>query len=225
MTSVERQTRFRIGGMDCAACAAKIETAARRIPGVQDVSVSVAAGTMVVRHGEKTDLAALQRAIHGLGYEITPVDADRPAGKPRHDHKHDALEGTHGHDHAPSSGPWWKSSKGLLTIASAVGLAIAYGVAHVIPSLGTWPFIVAMSIGLAPIAQRAFMAALAGSPFSIEMLMSVAAAGAVIIGATEEAATVVLLLSRRRVARGCCCGKGARQHSRAREASAKNCAG
>jgi Cd2+/Zn2+-exporting ATPase len=37
------------------------------------------------------------------------------------------------------------------------------------------------------------MAALAGTPFSIEMLMTIAAVGAVIINAGEEAATVVFL--------------------------------
>ena len=50
-----------------------------------------------------------------------------------------------------------------------------------------------MLVGLVPIARRAVMAALSGTPFSIEMLMTIAAVGACFIGATEEAATVVLL--------------------------------
>jgi Cd2+/Zn2+-exporting ATPase len=44
-----------------------------------------------------------------------------------------------------------------------------------------------------PIARRAWTAARAGTPFSIETLMTVAAIGAVAIGAAEEAASVVLL--------------------------------
>ena len=48
-------------------------------------------------------------------------------------------------------------------------------------------------VGLAPIAWRALAAARLGSPFTIEMLMTIAAVGATIIGATEEAAAVVFL--------------------------------
>ena len=44
-----------------------------------------------------------------------------------------------------------------------------------------------------PVAWRAITAARYGTPFSIEMLMTIAAVGAVIIGAQEEAAAVVFL--------------------------------
>jgi Cd2+/Zn2+-exporting ATPase len=50
-----------------------------------------------------------------------------------------------------------------------------------------------MMVGLVPIASRAWAAARAGTPFSIETLMTVAAIGAVFIDATEEAAAVVFL--------------------------------
>jgi Cd2+/Zn2+-exporting ATPase len=56
-----------------------------------------------------------------------------------------------------------------------------------------WVFIVAMIVGLPPIARRAYVGAISGTPFSIETLMSVAAVGAVFISAAEEAAIVVLL--------------------------------
>ncbi len=36
--------------MDCASCAAKIDTAVRRLSGVTDVSVSVTNGAMTVNH-------------------------------------------------------------------------------------------------------------------------------------------------------------------------------
>lgn len=44
-----RESRYRLEGMDCASCGSKIDTAVRRMSGVEDVSVSVAAGTMSVK--------------------------------------------------------------------------------------------------------------------------------------------------------------------------------
>jgi Cd2+/Zn2+-exporting ATPase len=39
LTSAAIQTRYRVEGMDCASCASKIDTAVRRMPGVEDVNV------------------------------------------------------------------------------------------------------------------------------------------------------------------------------------------
>jgi Cd2+/Zn2+-exporting ATPase len=80
-----------------------------------------------------------------------------------------------------------------LVIASGTALAVAFAIGKAIPSIEQGAFLLAMTVGLIPIARRAFSAAIAGTPFSIEMLMSIAAVGAVVIGATEEAATVVFL--------------------------------
>lgn len=90
-------------------------------------------------------------------------------------------------------GPWWKSPKGRLTILSGAALLIAYALGHVLPAYQRLIFDIAMLVGLVPVARRAVMAAFAGIPFSIEMLMTIAAVGAVIIGASEEGAMVVFL--------------------------------
>ena len=58
-----------------------------------------------------------------------------------------------------------------------------------------WAFVLATLIGLAPVARRAFAMARAGMPFTIEMLMTIAAGGALVIGAAEEAALVVFLFA------------------------------
>lgn len=197
------QAKYRVGGIDCASCAAKIDTAVRRVPGVEDVSVSVTAGTMTVRHDGSSDLGTIEKRVTGLGYSVVPMAAGGKAAeaspeKAGHDHaghSHDEAEipGLHGHDHAPSTGPWWKSSKGRLTILSGAAFVIAYAAGHLIPAIAPYAFMVAMLIGLVPIARRAVMAALAGTPFSIEMLMTIAAVGAVAINAAEEAAAVVFL--------------------------------
>ncbi|NLR97898.1 cadmium-translocating P-type ATPase [Rhizobium sp. P38BS-XIX] len=244
MTSTTQQSRYRVEGMDCASCASKIDTAVRRLPGVEDVSVSVTAGTMTVKHQEDETLApAITKRVTGLGYKVTALSrasasvtkadvgdhacgcghdhdhdhdhhhshdheehdhAHHDHGKGAHQHEHaghdhgatkdePAIAGLHGHDHGPTNGPWWKSSKGRLTIASGAALAVAWAIGKMVPELDIWIFSAAMLVGLIPIARRAFMAAMVGTPFSIEMLMTIAAAGAVIIGASEEAATVVFL--------------------------------
>ncbi len=61
------QTRFRIDGMDCAGCATKIDSAVRRMPGVTEVTVSVAAETMTVRHQGTIDLDASKTKVTALG--------------------------------------------------------------------------------------------------------------------------------------------------------------
>ena len=117
------------------------------------------------------------------------------------------VEGLHGHDHGPSDGPWWRSKKGRLTIFAGLALVAAYAVGLVFPEVETYAFIVAMLVGLLPIARRAVMAALAGTPFSIEMLMTIAAVGALIINATEEAAAVVFLFLVGELLEGVAAGK------------------
>ena len=221
MTEAATQTRFRIEGMDCAGCATKIDTAVRRLPGVEDVTVSATAGTMAVRHTAESDLDALQKKVTGLGYGIAPfTPAAKPAGTAAHDRSH-SHDDDHDHNHSdersanqctamrmrPTTGPWWKSRKGLLTIASGVALVVAYGIGKAVPSIAPWAFVAAMLVGLVPIGRRAVMASLAGSPFTIEMLMTIAAVGAVIIGAGEEGATVVFLFLVGELLEGVAAGK------------------
>ncbi|WP_455873753.1 heavy metal translocating P-type ATPase [Rhizobium yanglingense] len=202
------RAKYKVGGMDCASCAAKIDTAVRRIAGVEDVSVSVTAGTMTISHDGTSNLKAIEKKVTGLGYSVVPM----PAKAPHHDHAaqghdhghtdHDHhghthsekdITGLHGHDHGQMGGLWWQSRKGRLTIAAGAALAAAYAAGHLMPAIASYAFVAAVLIGLVPIARRAITAALSGTPFSIEMLMTIAAIGAVIIDAGEEAAAVVFL--------------------------------
>ena len=197
MADAATQTRYRVEGMDCAGCAAKIDTAVRRLPGIEEVSVSAATGTMTVRHNGQSDLAQLERAVTGLGYGIAAADRRTGAGHSgdaKHDHAgHDHGAELHDHDHGAMTGSWWQSPKARLTAAAGIALIVAYALGKLVPAIAPWAFIAAMLVGLVPIARRAFMAARAGTPFSIEMLMTIAAVGAVIIGAGEEASAVVFL--------------------------------
>lgn len=185
MNEATRQHRFRITGMDCAGCAAKIETAVRRVDGVSDVVASAMAGTLRVTSAGDIR-SEVEAAVKALGYGIALAsDAVR-----------EQLTGTLDTAHDPSAslqGAWWRSSKARLSLSCAVALIIAYSVAKLVPSIGPLAFVAAMAVGLVPIATRAVQAARAGQPFTIETLMTIAAIGAVFIGAAEEAAMVVLL--------------------------------
>lgn len=72
MTEAKTQLRFRITGMDCAGCAAKVDTAVRRIDGVSDVAVSATTGTL--RLTSAGDVGSLvEAAVKALGYGIVSV--------------------------------------------------------------------------------------------------------------------------------------------------------
>lgn len=89
----------------------------------------------------------------------------------------------------------------------AAALAVAYAAGRLFPMLEPWIFAATALAGLIPIATRAWAAARAGAPFSIEMLMTIAAVGAVVIGAGEEAAAVVLLFLIGELLEGLAAGK------------------
>ena len=98
------KTKYRVDGMDCASCASKIDTAARRTDGIEDVSVSVTAGTMTVSHAPSADLAKMEKRISGLGYSLFPFPKTVKAeAKPEHLHQLGDHDHGHSHDHNSDS--------------------------------------------------------------------------------------------------------------------------
>ena len=185
MTAQTLESRYRVTGMDCASCGRKIDTAIRRLPGVEDVSVAVQTGVLKIRHGgDLADEAVLQQ-LRNLGYigEAAAPTSGAVA----------AAAGPPPAAARAGGAPWWWTGKARLTALCGLALLSAYGLGTLFPSLERYAFLAALAVGLIPIASRAFSAARHGTPFSIEMLMTIAAVGAVFIGAAEEAAAVVLL--------------------------------
>ncbi len=69
--------RYRVTGMDCSACATKIEGVARKVAGVEDVRVSIASQEMTLRLDDKANpLPELEHAIAGLGYQLARLGAE-----------------------------------------------------------------------------------------------------------------------------------------------------
>ncbi|GGC48850.1 heavy metal translocating P-type ATPase [Chelatococcus reniformis] len=100
------RTRYRVTGMDCGACAAKVDAAVRRLPGIEEVSVSATAGTMTVHHRPTPELLArLEAQLAPLGYGIAaarPAAGHDGASAPGHRHDDDGHDHAHAHDHGCS---------------------------------------------------------------------------------------------------------------------------
>ncbi|MBT2785069.1 MULTISPECIES: heavy metal translocating P-type ATPase [unclassified Halomonas] len=170
-------TTLRVQGMDCGGCERKVESALKRLNHVDQVSASSLAGSVQLTPSPGQSLARteIEATISALGYRVLDESADTAESK--------------------KSPSWWQSPKGRLVIVSGALLALAWGLKFAWPALGSWPFIAATLVGLVPIIQHAWQALKLGNPFTIEMLMSIAAVGALAINAAAEAAVVVFLFA------------------------------
>jgi len=73
-SNINDATRYRVTGMDCPSCAAKIEKAVRSV-GVDDVRVSIASQIMTLRPDDpKTHLTEVERAVTAIGYQLDILD-------------------------------------------------------------------------------------------------------------------------------------------------------
>ena len=69
---------LRVGGMDCASCAAAVEGALKQLDGVQDVQVDVVGGRVRVGYAEgKVARGDLSGAIRRVGYRVEDDQARR----------------------------------------------------------------------------------------------------------------------------------------------------
>ena len=201
-----------VSGMDCASCAGKVRGAVERLPGVSDVDVALMTERLRLTLDEaQTPRDQVEATVKRLGYGIATKGSspdrkrfvlpagDRPLSP---DGAQDAagLEpdtGSTEPESQPAPGSrWYRTAKGRLVIGTGFLLAAAWAVKLLASQdVATWAFILATLIGVAPIARRAVASARVGMPFTIEMLMTIAASGALVIDAAEEAALVVFLFA------------------------------
>ena len=219
--SVETRLAWRVEGMDCASCVAKVTKAVERLPGVSAVEVSLMAERMTLDLVAPGRPEAVEAQVSALGYVTKRLESAAPTAAPDgarpacghdhghdHDHHHDHHGHEHHHDHghhhshadhdqpAEAAKPWWVTSKAKLVWLLGALVLGAYALSVVLPEQLTYPlFLIATAVALVPFGRRAIALARAGSPFSIETLMCTAAIGAAVIGAAEEAAVVVLLFA------------------------------
>ncbi|QFT86707.1 Lead, cadmium, zinc and mercury-transporting ATPase [Halomonas sp. THAF12] len=168
---------LRVEGMDCGGCERKVESALGRLDGIAEVSASSVTGSVKVhpRQGTTPSREAIERALNTLGYRLVDEEATS--------------------DTATTSASWWRTAKGRLVLVTGCLLVLAFVLRLAWPALGNWPFVAATLVGLVPIVQAAWGALKQRNPFTIEMLMSIAALGALAIDAAAEAAVVVFLFA------------------------------
>ncbi len=78
--------KFNITGMTCAACQANVTKRVQKLPGVEDVNVSLMANSMTVSYDEQAlDTGRITGAVMEIGYGAAPVDV--PAGGKANDFK------------------------------------------------------------------------------------------------------------------------------------------
>lgn len=178
------EAKFRVEGMDCPSCAAKIETAVRQLEGASDVVVNFAAQVLSVRlDPARISPDTVEKAVTRLGYSTTQISSSRSG-----DRAGGATIPAKEDDSA-----WWQTSKarlmGALLVLAGLGL-VAWATGLVSEHFA---FLPTALLGLAYFGRRAVAGALAGTVFSIETLVSLATAGAILIGASSEAALVNIL--------------------------------
>ena len=158
---------WKVAGMDCAACARKVENAVRQVGGVNQVQVLFATEKLVV--DANADIRQhVERAVQKAGYTLRDEQATAEARESR-------------------------LQENLPLITLIIMMAISWGLEQFNHPFGQLAFIATTLVGLYPIARQALRLMKTGSWFAIETLMSVAAIGALFIGATAEAAMVLLL--------------------------------
>ncbi|MEG3129485.1 zinc/cadmium/mercury/lead-transporting ATPase [Pantoea cypripedii] len=160
-----QQFRWQIAGMDCPSCARKIENAVQKLPQVHSARVIFASEKLVV-DAENDIRPAIEQAVKNAGFSLTSTDPQIQPSRLR-------------------------ENAGLLLLG--VLMLASWLLSQVSPIWGDRLFIATTLVGLLPIARSAWRLLRSGSPFSIETLMTLAAAGALVIGAHAEAAMVLLL--------------------------------
>ena len=138
---------WKVSGMDCAACARKVENAVRQLAGVNQVQVLFATEKLVV-DADNDIRAQVESAVQKAGYSLRDEQASDEPQESR-----------------------LKENLPLITLI--VMMAISWGLEQFNHPFGQLAFIATTLVGLYPIARQALRLIKSGSYFAIETLMSV----------------------------------------------------
>ena len=195
----EVSLRYHIQGLDCPSCAGKVETAVSRLEGTGNIRLNFQTEVLALLLDEtRTPRAVVEERIRKLGFGVEPVEGPRVLA---------ALIEPEAGPPQPAWRVWLRDRKVQLALIIGALVALAYAVSEMLPETGAWPFLPPALLGLWFFGRKAIAGARAGSPFSIEMLMTIATVGAILIGATPEAAMVIFLFAIGEVLEGVAAGR------------------
>ena len=177
---------LRVAGMDCASCAAAIESAVRRLDGVRDVHVDVVRGRVRVRHSdEQVTRLDIASAIRSAGYRVES------------DSRGPVVDAQGGSDSQSASPSFW-DRRGRLVMTAVAGGALA--AAMLAAWLGATAAVVTGLLAVSTVAGGWYVVprglrAARHLALDMNFLMSLAAAGAWVIGEPTEAAATLFLFA------------------------------
>ena len=170
---------FDVRGMDCADCAARLESRLGALEGVETVRVDFGIGrlTAEVTPGAASPEAALRTTAGRLGYELVPLADARAAAREAGGERSLLFDG-----------------RAVLTAVAGVAVAAGFAAEALAPSLSPYLFAAAMVAG-GWLTARAAWYSLRARSVDMNVLMTIAALGAAAIGQWSEAGLVVTLFS------------------------------
>ncbi len=168
------RTVYRVSGLDCADCAAKLEKKLAAAPGVRRAAINFGAGKLTVEH-TLTD-SAVRQLVEQAGYKAERDDG--AAGTPQ------------------AHAVWWQTPKTMATMVSGLLLLIAMVAGWADASVDGQITLYALTAVIGGYSSaRTALYGLRSWIFDMNFLMTVAVIGAAAIGEWSEAATVAFLFS------------------------------
>ena len=180
--------------IDCPNCAAKLEAALAKLPGVKAVTVNYVHKCITLEAAD-ADFAAVTAAVLAKTAEVEPdtvIHMDE-AGETHHDHHHGGEccgheHHDHGHDHSHGE------QKGLTLLlrvgAAIVLLVVSHLLAHIPAASIACAVMAYLAVGY-DVLLRALRNIRRGEIFDENFLMAVASIGAMVMGEYIEAAAVM----------------------------------
>lgn len=170
---------YRLKGLDCASCAAKIEKNIQELTGVDDANVSFATGTLKLQVAPEMS-GRVEHSIRKIVNELEPgVRVINTDAAPEHD-----LD----HEHHGGMDLVFLAAGALLFLITVILDYLGY----LSPSMPFYLYLVAYAILGAPVLSQAVKNILRGNVFDENFLMGIATIGAFAIGEYAEGVGVML---------------------------------